>query len=125
MISAFDVYLVMQLDSIVSTATIFAIIAGLASVLNLVIGVIASIDEEDFAPRLLRSGKLCLSACLVFAAVATLTPSTKTMAAMIVLPALTSDEVVQPVKKEAAELYDLAKQALRQAVEDKSKKDAE
>lgn len=45
-------------------------------------------------------------------------PSTKVAAAMFILPRLTSDQVIEPVGKEARELYDLAKKALTKLAED-------
>ena len=45
-----------------------------------------------------------------------LTPSSKTAAAMIVLPALTSEEVVGTVKSEAKEPYEMAKEALKEKI---------
>jgi hypothetical protein len=44
---------------------------------------------------------------------------------MLILPAITSDEVVKPLGNEARELYDLAKDALRKAVDAPAPKPSE
>src|SRR5690606_27484916 len=47
-------------------------------------------------------------------------PSSNTAAAMMVLPAITSESVVQTVAPETRELYELAKDALRSVAKDKA-----
>jgi hypothetical protein len=113
MISAFDVYLVMQLDRISSGVGAIAIISSVFVAGSLVGWFInADIDEDMSA----AAKRLCLRFSLVAAPLVivwALIPSSKTAAAMILVPALTSEEVVEPVAAEARELYGLAKDALR------------
>jgi hypothetical protein len=46
-------------------------------------------------------------------------PSTKTIAAMIVLPKITSPQAINTMSKESRDIYDLAKRALTKLVDDK------
>src|SRR5690606_7040123 len=82
--------------------------------------------DEDDAKRTFKRWMLFGGGVLVFSfLLASLLPSSKTAAAMIVLPAITSDTVVQTVAPEARELYELAKDALRSVAKDKPAKEAE
>lgn len=49
----------------------------------------------------------------------TFTPSTKTIAAMIILPKITSPQAIDTVSKESRDIYDLAKKALANLAADK------
>lgn len=49
----------------------------------------------------------------------TFTPSSKTIAAMIVLPKITSPQAIDTVSKESRDIYELAKKALANLAEDK------
>lgn len=127
MISPFEVYLVMQLSSIGS----FFFIAGVISSAALGCGALFhSMNRTEYDKKYDASGyenagiflkkvpfRALLPASLFF--ISALIPTTKTAAAMIILPALTSKEVTEPLAKEGKELYALAKQALRDAVDAK------
>jgi hypothetical protein len=58
-----------------------------------------------------RKRMIACAVTLLLAAIAA--PSSRTAAAMILVPKLTSPEVMQPIGAEAKELYQLAKGALR------------
>lgn len=110
MISAFDVYLVMQLDSIKDAITVIMVVlfcSVFAQVLLLIM-------EEVYSKAL-----LILSSSLLVASIAAFSfiPSSKTAAAMMMIPKLTSLEAIETVNPEVKELYDLAKGALRGVVD--------
>lgn len=120
-ISAWDVYWVLQLDSIGGLLVAATILSGIATCVTLFIG--ALMTDRDFChseqqdAQWLKVKRLSLQffiATCVFAPCATLIPSTKTAAAMIVLPALVNNTSVQ---HEAGDLYKLAKEALAHAVQ--------
>ena len=136
MIDAWDIYWVLQLDSINCVLGISAMVAAFFSGITIFLGFEYSKENPDSwngmaykaeaqkklerSAGLLSLGKrtLFLVAMPLIAAFA-LTPSTKTAAAMIVVPAIANNEAIQ---REAGDLYDLAKQALAEAVKpDKSK----
>lgn len=124
-ISAWDVYLVMQLDTI---SGLFVGLLVASSVICAGLFVVqachssddhwswneGNIEERKELRRKLRaySAKTLVVAMFFALASATL-PSTRTAAAMLVLPAIANNETIQ---KEAGELYGLAKEALREAV---------
>ena len=119
MISPLEVYLVMQLDAIISG--LFVII-GFAVFTIGAIALAIALERDDtsstnpeylqLVARHRKLGKLaCAMAALII--VANLIPSSRTAATMIVLPAVTSREVAEVVGPEAKELYNLAKDALR------------
>lgn len=126
MVTPFEVYLVMQLDQINVAAAAFGILAGAGGCASAIICTTSARDQwpwdkEPLEDRISRfDGYSRLSRRVAFAGaasllVAVLLPSTKTAAAMILLPALTSKEVTEPLSREAGELYELAKSALRNA----------
>lgn len=112
MISAFETYLLFQLDTVVKAL-------GLLSVLGFsVVAVMAAyrfieLDEEE-REVFDKTYNRCWQTLIVLFALTTFVPDSKTVAAMIVLPAITSDKVIETVTPEAREVYDLAKKALRQ-----------
>ena len=139
MVSAWDVYWVMQADTIGSVAFALSIFLGLAAVALTVVSAMqfdmSKIWDEDhkkhkeYVSLGTRARGLARTLALWFLPVMTVTtlmPSSKTMAAMILVPAITSEHVVAPVTAEAKELYALAKQALREiAKNDKPEKEAQ
>lgn len=129
MITAWDVYWVMQLDSIRGSLW-FLGYAGIATVVGLTLwNGISRFDTAEF-PSLCNAEERkaawkvrgdirqkALLACIPAVLLASFLPSSKTAAAMIILPALTSEEVTKPLAKEAGDLYRLAKRALEEAVD--------
>lgn len=121
MVSPFDVYLVMQLDRVV----VFLGLGCAVSAVVLFIAVMShSMDVDIYSGERSAAARVKRDAALrkwwipaAFAAAFALMPSSKTAAAMILVPALTSDAVVVPVTEEARELYGLAKDALRSVAE--------
>ena len=113
-ISAWDVYWVMQLDSIRGVATFCLVAAGVAAAVGLAFAPLLS-DMIDggwgalgkVAKRLFA---FVIAPCALCVA---LLPSSKTAAAMVVLPAVANSETVQT---EAVDLYRLAKKALADAI---------
>lgn len=127
MISAWTIYWVMQMDNIASMFLVAAVVGGVAAILLWCIynDAASSCPEEwgssdyrakyqrklDMAPALFkRARQITVLAALLFI-VAYLLPSTKTAAAMLVIPAVANNETVQ---KEAGELYGIAKDALHE-----------
>lgn len=112
MITSWDIYWVMQMDSI-------GIGAGLGAFMGLVASALLwayALDEPNRGAAVLAALTSLLTVTLF--AVAVFLPTTKTAAAMVVLPAIVNNE---EVKGEARELYDLAKSALQKAVKDEEK----
>lgn len=105
--TAFEVYLVMQADSVVVCSIIAALILALASV---PVALLASDGQLTW-----KVPKVLCSLAAVFFLVAMLTPSTKTLAAMYVIPAVTSEHAVEKIAPEVREVWELAKDALREA----------
>jgi hypothetical protein len=102
MISAWDIYWVMQLDTIRSAlgvASVFALVATAMSALAIAI--------EGASPRYAKFFGAALAPLAIAAA---LVPSSKTAAAMVVLPAIANNQTIQ---REAGDLYGIAKDALR------------
>jgi hypothetical protein len=107
MITAFDIYLVLQLDSITRIFSIAAIASGISS---LILGMIGFCEGR---PNMIKAAKKCIAVAMLSAVPVAFIPSSKTAAAMIVIPAIVNNEKFQG---EAKELYDLAKRALSDEV---------
>lgn len=124
--SAWTVYWVLQLDSIRFVFILLAILSVLAAFLTTIFGGMMSTgygdEEKGNGAKLLGYAKRLWVAFAALLIAANLTPSSKTAAAMIVLPALTSEEVVGTVKSEAKELYEMAKEALKDKITTEEKK---
>lgn len=130
MVSPFDVYLVMQLDAIRGALGAFGLVASVGAAFVAIFCATEarsqwSWDKETLEDRIARfagyskTAKRVLVAGLLSGLLSVGLPSSKTAAAMILIPALTSKEVVVPVAAEAKELYGLAKEALRGLAERK------
>ncbi|NGM56522.1 hypothetical protein G5C63_19645 [Stenotrophomonas pavanii] len=114
MISAWEIYWVMQLDTI-RFASGLASIAGLAALVFLVPVAVDAYDDGKAMKRVLLVSPMLL----IPIAAATFLPSSKTAAAMIVIPAIANNERFQA---EAGDLYQLAKQGLQKLVADEQDK---
>lgn len=128
-INPWTLYWILQLDSI---STLFIVLMLVASAVAIAAaiwwGINASVDtshynSESSKERALVRMPLCkrttIQATAAFVTLLTLTallPSTKTAAAIVIIPAIANNPNVQ---REAGELYDLAKKALADAVADK------
>ena len=111
--TAFEVYLVMQADNISQVATIFFVYGCLAA---LMLKLVYALERNEGCQRWFR----IISFVSVFSGVIwVLMPNSKTIAAMYVVPAITSNKFIEPVGREAKEVYDLAKKALKNLAEDK------
>ena len=109
-LTAFDVYIVYQLDTIQHT------LGGLA--VALVILTIASAlawVHDDLGGKTLS---VIASVCMFFIACATFCPSTDTMLKMIVVPELAKSRIVQA---DMPELYNLAVESLKKSLNPNAK----
>lgn len=116
-LTPFQVYLVMQLDSINTLAFVFGVLSAIVFTISFICYVVnnASSKKEEAACAEMALGiakKVGVLAALSLI-LGTFLPSTKTAAAMIVLPAIANNEAIQT---EAGELYGLAKEGLRNLV---------
>ena len=135
--NAWTIYWILQLDSINSSLSLAATIATCFTLGLAVMYLAHSLADPtrwsapenkasaqkslDMAPGVGKFAvRMLLFAMLPLWTAATLIPSTKTAAAMVVIPAIANNETI---RKEAGDLYALAKQALREAVTDEKPKD--
>jgi hypothetical protein len=124
--SAWTVYWVLQLDGIRSLLYTLAVLAVVCAGISTFVGGLMATgynDEETIKGKyILGLARKFVVAFVVLFSIGILIPSSKTAAAMIVLPALTSEEVVGTVKSEAKELYEMAKEALKEKITTEEKK---
>lgn len=105
MISPWDIYWVMQLDSIGAASVLLSIFAVPSAIFT------ALAAKEGELPWSVPVILAPFAALLLFAAI--FLPSSKTAAAMLVIPAIANNETIQ---REAGDLYQLAKDGLRELV---------
>jgi hypothetical protein len=124
--SPFLVYLLFQADSIQGFFTIVAILAVIATGIFCFVGHmitdVGTYDEPERAEKFakVRSVTFKLSCMTFFFGLgAAFLPSTKTIAAMIVLPKITSPQALDTMGKESRDIYELAKKALANLADDK------
>lgn len=125
MISPWEIYLVLQLDTIGATLGITSVLLVAGILVTAVVGgfekgasntypeMEISKRERANGERLHRWTFRLIWLAVPLLAVNALLPSSKTAAAMIIIPAIANNETIQ---KEAADLYGLAKQALTEAI---------
>lgn len=129
--SPFLVYLMFQIDSI---SSLLIIVGSLCVAALLPLGFAAfrtadfSWDDKDAIAAHNVTGKKWMKKCVALAACCLVTaafmPSTKTIAAMIVLPKITSPQAIDTMSKESRDIYDLAKKALTKLADDKPAEEA-
>lgn len=125
MISPWEIYLVLQLDTIGTTLGVTSALLGVSALVAGLWGgfeksMSNSFPELEMSKRERANGdrlhgwakRLAIFAVPILALNALL-PSSKTAAAMIIIPAIANNETIQ---KEAADLYGLAKEALTEAI---------
>lgn len=133
MITAFDVYLVMVLDDVNFTVGWLCLVSALGSAVCLFTAFIFTTEEYsscrekqlEMASKAIGQSKKYLTVAALMGVVWTLIPDSKTLAAMYILPAMTSDAVIEPVSAEARELYTLAKKALNKIADEPAKVEQE
>lgn len=118
--SPFLVYLLFQADSISAALTFTAVIAGIVFCVAVPTKVFAKFDMDKDEGAALAYKMSCVATwvCPFLIAAAIFMPSTKTIAAMIVLPKVTSPQAIDTMSKESRDLYQLAKQALVNLADD-------
>lgn len=126
MITAWDIYWVMQLDSISCTITFFTIAATIAAACFYGIGALVtdrgcypSTKQDESWERTKNRARWMVVAAFAFGFAGAFIPSTKTAAMMLVIPAVANNEAIQ---KEAGDLYGIAKDALRELAKPKPEK---
>lgn len=126
--SPFLVYLLFQADSIRAMFAAFAFILGGIGLIFLIASFesICSWDDKEVLAQSkidrARHARRLIPAAIVLAIVAFLVPSPKTIAAMIVLPKITTPQAIDTMSKESRDIYDLAKKALANLADDKQAK---
>lgn len=130
MITPWEIYWVLQLDSIIAAAVLIAVVSGVVAAITSIVSLVLAADNPDGwysemlksdvirnnkrAPVLRKAAfRILVFLFLPSFVLATLLPSTSTAAAMIVAPKIINSPTVQ---HEAGDLYKLAKQALENAV---------
>jgi uncharacterized protein YqhQ len=124
-ISPWTLYWILQLDSISTVLFIFTLLLGIAGIITSIIGACATSEYNYRGPddEMLKSAKATAKAgykmikiTVILSFILAFIPSTKTVAMVVVIPAVVNNEHVQ---KEAGDLYALAKEGLTKFVEDK------
>lgn len=113
--TAWDVYWVMQADSVRWS---FAAIAVLLGIVTLSTAFCAADEDEpeDVRASSNRISWMALFGLFVVAVCGMMYPTTKTMAAMYVLPKLANNEQLQ---QDAGDVYELAIQAIKEQLQTK------
>lgn len=109
--SAWEVYLFMQIESIALGLLLVSFSLALYA------GARHLTYYADYVDVRTKPSLKVAGVALVMFSIAFLLPSQKTIAAMYLLPKLTSDEVAEPLTAEAKEIYGLLKDALKKMSE--------
>lgn len=110
MITAFDVYLVMQADSIAGCFAALTALACLALIsITCYVMSMESYTPDDIKAKGIKNIKIAGVIAAFSVIAATACPSSKTLAAMYIVPALTSEKTLATLGPEVKELYALLK----------------
>lgn len=119
--SPFLVYLLFQADSISAALVCIAVAAGMVLCIAVPVKWAAKphVNEDESAAIAYKASRVAIWICPIFVAAATFMPTSKTIAAMIVLPKITSPQALDTMGKESRDIYELAKKALANLADDK------
>lgn len=111
----FEVYLILNADSF---RWLFGIAAASCLMVAIVMSAVATdcYIDDDKGKSCFRHARRILITGIASGALAFAIPSTKTLAAMVVVPTITTPQALHTMKKSAGQLYDLAVDALKSAV---------
>lgn len=131
--SPFLVYLLMMADDVKSVFGFLSVVLGFATIVCFAGRALSAsmVYESDIREQSrdwrtwqtwIGFGKLAPWLFGVAIAISTFMPGTKTIAAMIVLPKITTPQAIDTMSKESRDIYDLAKKALANLADDKPAK---
>lgn len=125
-ISMWDIYWVMQMDNIAAFLSVTGTVIFLTFWLTVSIGCSESYlsTKEFYSQPLIKRlaiGVTCYSVMAM--TLSAFLPSSKVLAAMLLIPPLTTPQVMEPLGTEAKELYLLAKGALKSVATKEEKED--
>lgn len=110
-ITPLQIYLVLQADTIINT---FQVLTVISMVALLILGIFALVCDGDDIAKITKCMKILFIPILFCGTASALLPSTKTLAAMIVIPAIADSSVIQ---KDAPEIYKLAVDRLKSSLQ--------
>lgn len=126
--NAFEIYLMFKANDIQTIFTVIATLTciglGILLIIYLINTLAQNMEPDENNALLLKKGiKYFIFVVIPSLFIATFTPSTQTIAAMYILPKLTSPEAIKVYKEEGGELYTLTKQALQSLITTKPEQD--
>ena len=113
-ISPWTLYWILQLDSIKAAVVALAITTSLATLFLGVIGLDSSERERARGETMHRFAIRLAIVAVPLTLLTAFLPSSRTMAAVVLIPAIANNETIQ---REASDLYRLAKQAIERVAQ--------
>ena len=126
MITSMQMYWLLQLDSLKSLLEAAGYLGGIIILVSL-FAALTTIDiaEDSFIKKCFKMAKITAIPTLIFFAINAFLPSTKRMAAIIVVPAIVNNQKVQDIGNKTLdvgnELLDLTKQYLEESIKEGKK----
>lgn len=120
-LSPWLIYFIFQADNFVSLFGVCAIVTGVVALIGSVIYIGA--DEDEIGKRAKRFAIIAWTLLLLFSIGIAVTPSTKTLAAMYVIPKLVNSDFCKQLSGDAQKLYKLGVMALDAQVRKASERD--
>ena len=144
MITAFELYFTLKLDAISNALLVLGLTSAAAS-FSLFMAGIVSVSERDsnadrhvltkkeraiqkaralkfdkWIPKFFKSSAFALCLSIFFWAFYILTPTTKQMAAIMVIPKIATNENIETLTGEAKSIYELAKEYFSKSVREET-----
>lgn len=117
MISESCVYWVLKLDSIVSFFKSAGMFAGMLAFVMLVYSMILSFEYSHFFASAKKYFFVSLAVSIILFIPATLLPTTKEMAMIKIIPAISSSEFTTEMSGDAKEIYQLGISAIKEKLQ--------
>lgn len=121
MITSFELYWILTLDSVIGFSSVLTGVCGVAAVI-LLTGCVSCCVECHKAPSVLKWGTTgCIFAAVLFGIIAVFTPSTKQMLLIRAIPAIVNGAEFKEMTGDAKEIYRMGVSILKKELENKVK----
>lgn len=125
MISGWELYVVLKLDSFQAFFEVVGGVGLISSIGGLIVATVASLDYDETTKTIANKARSLLRKTAVifglFVIAGVLLPSTKQAAAILIIPKIATNENVEMISDEAKSLYSLAKEYFLENVKCKQK----
>jgi len=119
------IYWISRLDPIISLAVFFGVVSGIVVFFATLFGMLECsgfYKDDPRTPKTIKTIKLALAAFAVSNVIAVFTPTTKQMAAIIVIPAIANSKELSTLSGDAGDIYRMGVDSIKEWLSEKNQK---